>query len=68
MRQTMLTMDSYYSFPGYRLIGYPCHTNKPCTSVLRGAGVPQGLAIMEHIMTDVAMATGVTQRQVRACV
>ncbi|XP_072163302.1 xanthine dehydrogenase/oxidase-like [Diadema setosum] len=65
VRQAIVTFDSVYQFPGYRVTGYACRTNKPPNTAFRGFGAPQGLTAIEHILTEVAMETGISQRKVR---
>ncbi|XP_030847335.1 xanthine dehydrogenase/oxidase isoform X1 [Strongylocentrotus purpuratus] len=65
VRQSMLVFEGFYSFPGFRVKGHCCRTNMPSNTAMRGFGAPQSLAIMEQILSEVAIATGVSSRKVQ---
>nr|XP_054749459.1 xanthine dehydrogenase/oxidase-like [Lytechinus pictus] len=64
MRQATLVFESFYSFTGFRVKGHCCRTNLPSNTAMRGFGCPQSLAVTEHILSEVAIATGVSPRMV----
>ncbi|XP_030848262.1 xanthine dehydrogenase/oxidase isoform X2 [Strongylocentrotus purpuratus] len=62
--RAMLHFDSAYSLQHSRITGYLCKTNNPSNTSMRGFGLPQGMATMEHILSQVGLACGIPQRQV----
>lgn len=54
----MFHFENSYLIPNVRVIGYVCKTNLPSNTAFRGFGGPQGMFAGEHIIRDVARATG----------
>ena len=55
-----------YIVPAYRMDVIIAHTNKVCSTSMRGAGHPQGCFTMERLLDRVADATGLDRTEVRA--
>ena len=64
MKQATLMVGCFYQFAGFRITGTVCRTNKPSNTALRGFGAPQGLSIMEHIISEVGIQCQVPGRKV----
>ncbi|XP_071487031.1 xanthine dehydrogenase/oxidase-like [Diadema antillarum] len=57
--------DNCYRMPVFRIEGRVCRTNISSNTAFRGFGAPQGMIIMESIMTNVAIECGISQEKVR---
>ena len=56
LERCMLHLDNAYYIPAIQSDIYPCKTNKASNTALRGFGAPQAIAVIEHIMEEVAAA------------
>ncbi|XP_071486970.1 xanthine dehydrogenase/oxidase-like [Diadema antillarum] len=57
--------DNCYRMPVFRIEGRVCRTNISSNTAFRGFGSPQGMLIMESIMTKIAIECGISQEKVR---
>lgn len=54
----MFHFENAYCIPNVNIKGWVCRTNLPSNTAFRGFGGPQGMFAGEHIIRDVARATG----------
>lgn len=54
MERSMLHMDNAYYLPAARIVGQVCKMNYPPNTAFRGFGGPQGVAVIETIMQQIA--------------
>lgn len=54
MERSMLHMDNAYFFPSARIVGQVCKMNYPPNTAFRGFGGPQGVAVIETILQEIA--------------
>ncbi|XP_077994202.1 xanthine dehydrogenase/oxidase-like [Glandiceps talaboti] len=54
-----------YDLPAVNTHGYACKTNLPSNTAYRGYGIPQGMFIMETIISKLAIQCGLTEHEVR---
>ncbi len=57
LERTMLHSDNAYFIPHARIVAQACRTNLPPNTAFRGFGGPQGIAIIENIMQEIAIKT-----------
>lgn len=50
----LLHIDNAYNIPNLRGHAAACRTNLPSNTAFRGFGVPQGLVVVENVVSDVA--------------
>ena len=65
MERTMLHADNAYFVPQLRVTGQVCRTNLPPNTAFRGFGGPQGLAVIENCMQEIAQVVGRDAFEVR---
>ncbi|MEN0110565.1 MAG: xanthine dehydrogenase molybdopterin binding subunit [Planctomycetota bacterium] len=58
MERTMLHAENAYHVPLMRVTGQVCRTNLPPNTAFRGFGGPQGVAVIESVLQDVARVVG----------
>lgn len=58
MERTMLHADNAYFIPQMRVTGQVCRTNLPPNTAFRGFGGPQGLAVIESCLQEIARVIG----------
>lgn len=58
MERTMLHADNAYFVPQLRVTGQVCRTNLPPNTAFRGFGGPQGVAVIESCLQEVAKVVG----------
>lgn len=58
MERTMLHADNAYFIPQMRVTGQVCRTNLPPNTAFRGFGGPQGLAVIESCLQEIARVVG----------
>ncbi|MEN1679604.1 MAG: xanthine dehydrogenase molybdopterin binding subunit [Planctomycetota bacterium] len=58
MERTMLHADNAYHVPKLRVTGHVCRTNMPPNTAFRGFGGPQGIAVIESCLQEVARVVG----------
>lgn len=54
MERAVFHIDNAYQIDNLRCHGIVCRTNLPSNTAFRGFGGPQGMAVIENVMTDVA--------------
>jgi xanthine dehydrogenase large subunit len=59
-------VDNAYWIPDFRAVGYCCKTNTVSNTAFRGYGGPQGVAVMEDVIEQVARRLGRDPEAVRA--
>ncbi|CAL8306974.1 unnamed protein product [Merluccius merluccius] len=65
VEKMLLHMDNAYNIPNLRGRAVACRTNLPSNTAFRGFGVPQTAAIVENMITDVAMHLARPAHQIR---
>ncbi|TRZ01798.1 hypothetical protein DNTS_017775 [Danionella cerebrum] len=65
MEKALLHMDNGYKIPHLRGRGLVCKTYLPSYTAFRGFGGPQGLTIIESVLHEVAVKSGLPASQVR---
>ena len=65
MERTMLHADNAYHVPQLRATGQVCRTNLPPNTAFRGFGGPQGLAVIENCLEEIARVVGKDAAEVR---
>ena len=65
MQRAMFHSDNAYHIPNLRVKGYVCKTHKTSQTAFRGFGGPQGMIVIEDIMSRVAGALGIDADKVR---
>ncbi|MBF0280678.1 MAG: xanthine dehydrogenase molybdopterin binding subunit [SAR324 cluster bacterium] len=55
MERTLLHADNAYFLPNVELSGTVCKTNFPPNTAFRGFGGPQGMAVIENILEEIAI-------------
>ncbi len=58
MERTMLHAENAYHVPQLRVTGQVCRTNLPPNTAFRGFGGPQGVAVIESCLQEIARVTG----------
>ena len=64
MDRALYSIDNAYNFPNARIQGHVCRTNIPSNTAFRGFGGPQGMFVVEHIISEVATKLGVPDDKV----
>src|SRR6202000_3283625 len=54
LERAMLHTDNAYYLPNARITGRVCKTNLPSNTAFRGFGGPQGMAVIESVMSRAA--------------
>lgn len=65
MERAMLHMDNAYHLPNVSIQGAVCRTNFHSHTAFRGFGGPQGVAVIENILEDIAQALKLDAYDVR---
>lgn len=65
LERTMLHADNAYHIPLMRVSGQVCRTNLPPNTAFRGFGGPQGLAVIENCMDEIARQLDMDAAEVR---
>jgi xanthine dehydrogenase large subunit len=65
MERSMLHVDNAYYLPDVEITGVVCKTNLPPNTAFRGFGGPQGIAVIETILEEIASALGIDALDVR---
>jgi len=58
MERTMLHADNAYHIPQFRVTGQVCRTHLPPNTAFRGFGGPQGIAVIEYCLQEIARVVG----------
>ncbi|MGD9634498.1 MAG: molybdopterin cofactor-binding domain-containing protein, partial [Pirellulales bacterium] len=56
--RTLFHADNAYFIPKFRVTGQVCRTNLPPNTAFRGFGGPQGMAVIENCLQEVARVVG----------
>jgi xanthine dehydrogenase large subunit len=65
MERTLLHAENAYYIPNVEISGTVCKTNLPPNTAMRGFGGPQGVAVIENIMEEIAATLRVDALQIR---
>jgi xanthine dehydrogenase large subunit len=65
LERAMLHLDNAYFLPAAKVEGRVCKTHLPSNTAFRGFGGPQGVAVIEHLMEEIAATLGVDPLRVR---
>lgn len=65
LERAMLHTDNAYYLPNARITGRVCRTNLPSNTAFRGFGGPQGVAVIENILEEIAQTLGRDAADVR---
>ena len=65
LERAMLHSDNAYYLPVAEIKGRVCKTHTPPNTAFRGFGGPQGVAVIEHILEDIAITLGRDAYEVR---
>ncbi len=65
LERTMLHADNAYHVPMMRVTGQVCRTNLPPNTAFRGFGGPQGIAVIESCLEEIARQLGLDAADVR---
>lgn len=65
MDRTLFHVDNAYFLPHVLLTGRICRTHLPSNTAFRGFGGPQGVAVVENIMEEIAQTLGLDAFEVR---
>ncbi len=65
LERTMLHADNAYHVPLFRVTGQVCRTNLPPNTAFRGFGGPQGMAVIECCLQEIARVVGQDALEVR---
>lgn len=57
--RALFHVDGCYNFPNFRAEGVPCKTSQAPHTAFRGFGGPQGMAVVEHVIDHLAVASKV---------
>ena len=65
MDRSLFLVDNAYFIPDITATGQVCRTNLPSNTAFRGFGGPQGIAVIENIMEEIAQTLGEDAFQIR---
>lgn len=65
LERAMLHTDNAYYLPTVRITGRICKTNLPSNTAFRGFGGPQGVAVIETVIQEIAVTLGMDALDVR---
>jgi xanthine dehydrogenase molybdopterin binding subunit len=65
LERAMFHVDNAYFIPNLKVTGHSWKTNKPSNTAMRGFGGPQGMAIIENIIDQVARFLGKDSIEIR---
>ena len=65
MERTLFHADNAYYIPHAEFTGTVCRTNLPSNTAFRGFGGPQGVAVIENIIEEIAVHLGLDAYEVR---
>ena len=54
LERALFHIDNAYYIPNVRVVGRVCKTNLPSNTAFRGFGGPQGVAVIENILQEIA--------------
>ena len=65
LERAMLHLDNAYFLPNVKIVGRVCRTNFPSNTAFRGFGGPQGIAVIENAIEEIATKLGIDAVEVR---
>ncbi len=65
LERTMLHLDNAYFLPNVAIAARVCRTNLPPNTAFRGFGGPQGMAVIENAIEEIALTLGLDALDVR---
>ena len=65
LERALFHVDNAYYIPDIHVSGRVCRTNQPSNTAFRGFGGPQGMAVTEHILDNIARRLGKDPAEVR---
>ena len=65
MERSMLHAENAYYIPNIEIRGTVCKTNFPSNTAFRGFGGPQGMAVIENAIEEIAMYLGKDSYEIR---
>ena len=65
LQRGLYSIDNAYNIPNMRIQGHVCKTNIPSNTAFRGFGGPQGMMIIEHIISEMSAKLNIPDQQVR---
>jgi xanthine dehydrogenase large subunit len=65
LERAMMHTDGAYYLPNARITGRVCRTNFPSNTAFRGFGGPQGMAVIECVMEEIAQTLSIDAAEVR---
>lgn len=65
LQRALFHIDNAYYIPNAELVGRICRTNFPPNTAFRGFGAPQGMAVIENIIEEIADYLGKDSLQIR---
>ena len=65
LERSMLHVDNAYYIPDIEIHARVCKTNLPPNTAFRGFGAPQGIAIIENIIEEIAAVLGLDALDIR---
>ncbi|HVS13778.1 MAG TPA: xanthine dehydrogenase molybdopterin binding subunit [Thermoanaerobaculia bacterium] len=65
LERAMLHVDNAYRLENASISGRVCRTNRPPNTAFRGFGGPQGMAVIENVMEEIAVVLGRDPLEVR---
>ncbi|HTV00239.1 MAG TPA: xanthine dehydrogenase molybdopterin binding subunit [Luteitalea sp.] len=66
MYRALFHCDNAYRLPAVAATGYVCHTHKTSQTAFRGFGGPQGMVVIEDVLSRGAARLGLSPERVRA--
>jgi xanthine dehydrogenase large subunit len=66
LERAMMHTDNGYYLPNARITGRICCTNLPSNTAFRGFGGPQGIALIENVIEEIAHVVGRDPADIRA--
>ena len=64
MERAVFHSDNCYNVPNMKVTGHLCKTNMASNTAFRGFGGPQGLLVIESVMSEIASRYGLSQLKV----
>lgn len=65
LQRSIFNCDNAYYLPNATFTGYACKTNTQSNTAFRGFGSPQGNAVIERVMDEIAYSLGKSPLEVR---
>ena len=65
LERAIAHIDNGYYIPDFKIMGRVCKTNTPSNTAFRGFGGPQGMFIMESIISHISCHLGIPREQIQ---